>query len=82
MPNYAGETDFTLVDDGVKRASKIFSEKDYYIEMPAILNEDGSVNETATEHALNGVYFKHFASDLEKQTLVEIYLENVEVGEI
>ena len=80
--NYAGTTDFTIVDDGVKRASKTFTEKDKYIEMPAILNEDGSVNETATEHALNGVYFKHFASDLEKQTLVEIYLENVEVGEI
>ena len=82
MPNYAGETDFTLVDDGVKRASKIFSEKDYYIEMPAILNEDGSVNETATEKNLDGEYFKHYATDLEKQTLVEIYLENIEVGEI
>ena len=59
--NYAGETDFTIVDDGVKRAAKIFS---------------------ATEHALNGVYFTHYASDLEKQTFVEIYRDDVEVGEI
>lgn len=80
--NYAGETDFTIVDDGVKRAAKIFSATEHYIEMPAVLNEDGSINETATEHALNGVYFKHYASDLEKQTFVEIYRDDVEVGEI
>ncbi len=82
MPNYAGETDFTLVKDGVKRAGKIFSATEHYIEGPAVLNEDGSVNETATEKNLDGIYFKHYASDLEKQTLVEIYRADVEVGEI
>lgn len=80
--NYAGTTDFNIVIDGVKRASKTFSATGHYIEIPAILNEDGSVNETATEKNLDGEYFKHYATDLEKQTLVEIYLENIEVGEI
>ena len=56
--NYAGTTDFSIVIDGVKRASKTFSETGHYIEIPAILNEDGSVNETATEKNLDGEYFK------------------------
>ena len=55
--NYAGTTDFSIVIDGVKRASKTFSETGHYIEIPAILNEDGSVNETATEKNLDGEYF-------------------------
>ena len=61
--NYAGTTDFNIVIDGVKRASKTFSATGHYIEIPAILNEDGSVNETATEKNLDGEYFKHYATD-------------------
>jgi len=80
--NYEGTTDFNIILDGVKRAGKTFPATNNYVEMPAVLNENGSVNETATEHALNGAYFKIFASDLEKQTKVEIYLDNIEVGEI
>lgn len=68
-------------EDDIKRVGKHY-EDGHYWEIPAILDNEGEVNEIASEKLLDKLHYDEVTSFVIKETTIHPYIDAQDVGEI